>query len=105
MTMRIEITLKNYRCFPDNHPVQIVLDQGFVSLVGVNNSGKSSLLKWLFELRPILSYFAAPTGNFQAMLAGNSQGLGSLPSVRDPDELFCNLNERDLEIHFYAPPD
>jgi hypothetical protein len=33
--MEIEITLKNYRCFPDTNPAKITLRDGFTSFVGV----------------------------------------------------------------------
>lgn len=36
--MQIDITLKNYRCFPDSKPARISLREGFTALVGVNNS-------------------------------------------------------------------
>ena len=46
--MRIELTLKNYRCFPDISPARIVIEDGkWTAFVGVNNSGKSSLLRFI----------------------------------------------------------
>ena len=49
--MDIDITLKNFRCFADRKPAKFSLrSNGFTGFVGVNNSGKSSLLKMFFEL-------------------------------------------------------
>ncbi len=54
--MDLEITIKNYRCFSDEKPARLVLRKGFPAFVGVNNSGKSSLLKLLISPRlyPVL---------------------------------------------------
>lgn len=49
--MHIELTLKNYRCSPDARPMRISLGGGPTAFIGVNNSGKSSLLKFFYEFR------------------------------------------------------
>jgi hypothetical protein len=36
--MDVEITLKNYRCFPDSKPVRFVMREGFTAFLGVNNA-------------------------------------------------------------------
>src|SRR5437762_920773 len=96
--MDIKITLKNYRCFQDTKPVSFVLRSGFTSFVGVNNAGKSSLLKFFYELRPLFKILAQPTGNLSQAASNSSQGLGQSPSIKDTQEIFCNLNERDLKL-------
>ena len=53
--MEVELTLKNYRCFSDENPVCISIRNGFTALVGVNNSGKSSLLRFFYEFRDLLA--------------------------------------------------
>jgi AAA15 family ATPase/GTPase len=47
LLMQIDLTVKNYRCFPDSEPLRIAIRPGFTAFVGVNNSGKSSALKFL----------------------------------------------------------
>ena len=47
--MDAELTLKNYRCFSDESPARFSLRRGFTAFVGVNNSGKSSLLRFFYE--------------------------------------------------------
>jgi len=49
--MDAELTIKNYRCFPDSRPARIVVRDGFTAFLGVNNSGKSSLLRFFYEFR------------------------------------------------------
>ena len=51
--MSIEIILKNYRCFSDSRPARITLRKGIIGFVGVNNAGKSSLLKFFYEFREL----------------------------------------------------
>src|SRR6266702_3463896 len=49
--MEIELTIKNYRCFSDEKPARILIKPGFTAFLGINNSGKSSLLKFFYEFR------------------------------------------------------
>jgi AAA15 family ATPase/GTPase len=56
--MLVDLTINNHPCFAGSKPAHIVLRDGFTAFVGVNNSGKSSLLKFFFELRPL---FDMPT--------------------------------------------
>jgi predicted ATPase len=56
--MLCDLTLKNYRCFADEAPLRIEVRRGFTALVGANNSGKSSLLRFFFELRQLFQWFS-----------------------------------------------
>jgi predicted ATPase len=96
--MQVEITIKNYRCFSDSKPARIVLRKGFTAFVGVNNSGKSSLLKFFYEFRDLFQYLSQPNGNFIETLKGNSQEFRLPSSIFDPEEVFCNANNRNIEI-------
>jgi ABC-type cobalamin/Fe3+-siderophores transport system ATPase subunit len=58
----IELTVKNYRCVGDE-PVRIRIADGFTALLGVNNSGKSSLLRIPYELRYLFQFLANTTAN------------------------------------------
>ncbi len=49
--MDFDLKLYGYRCFPPSHPpTTIQFRNDIVALVGINNSGKSALLKSIFEL-------------------------------------------------------
>lgn len=52
------ITLRNYRTFGASG-VRVPLDHEFLAIVGVNNSGKSSLLRAFHELRGVFSQLAS----------------------------------------------
>lgn len=49
---RIEITLTHYRCFHDTAPIKFSLDPGkTIALVGMNNAGKSTLMRFFYEFK------------------------------------------------------
>lgn len=96
--MNIEITLKNYRCFPDSSPATFQLRPGFTAFVGANNSGKTSLLRFLYEFRDLFRIHSTPSGPLIAALRRNPQAFNLANTVLDQREIFHNGNERDLEI-------
>ncbi|MEW6491515.1 MAG: AAA family ATPase [Cyanobacteriota bacterium] len=98
--MQVEITIKNYRCFSDSKPAHIILRKGFTAFVGVNNSGKSSLLKFFYEFRFLFKLLSSPTESFLNALQGKHSSLKLANSFRDIEEVFCNSNNRDIEIQF-----
>lgn len=96
--MDVELTIKNYRCFPDARPAHFILRKGFTALVGPNNSGKSSLLKFFFELRPLFQIFSQPTHTIVQILQADGPEISFPASVWDPEEVFSNLNGRALDV-------
>ena len=63
--MPVTLEIKNYRCFSREHPVTLELRLGFTALVGLNNSGKATLLRFFYEMRS----FFAQTFDESAILA------------------------------------
>lgn len=53
--MEIEISISNYRCFTDANRASFKIGPGFTAVVGVNNSGKSSLLRFFHDFRDLFS--------------------------------------------------
>ena len=100
--MDIEFTLKNYRCFSDQHPARIRLREGLTSFVGVNNAGKSSLLRFFYEFRPLFANIQAYSTPLLAALKGQGQSIPFPQEIVDNAELFCNGNQRPLEIGIRA---
>lgn len=106
--MLCEITIKNYRCFTDEHPAVFELDECFTAIIGPNNSGKSSLLRMFYELRPLWSSLSAVSqiGSlwnqndqliFRAGPALQTQGID------DYEEVFSDSNRRALTLRFKFP--
>lgn len=97
----MEITLSNYRAFDDTSPARWELTSGFTAFVGVNNAGKSSLLRFIHEIRPCLRALQSVTANggAQAALGGRPFAFG-FQGVADQNEVFCNRNDRDMTARF-----
>jgi hypothetical protein len=100
--MDVEVTVSNYRCFSDT-PVRFALKKGLQAFVGVNNSGKSCLLRLFYELRNVLSALSQQNGVWSALQGRQGYNLMSL--VKDRDEIFCDRNERDLVLGFDMTPE
>ena len=94
----VDLTIKNYRCFPDTNPLSIQLRDDVVVLIGPNNSGKSSILKFFYEFRELFRMMDGLSGNFLNALRGRDERFGLLRDVADPAELFSNSNNRALEF-------
>jgi ABC-type cobalamin/Fe3+-siderophores transport system ATPase subunit len=78
MTLK-SITFKNYRSF-GRSGAEIPLNDEFVGIVGVNNAGKSTLLRAFYELRPVFAMLAGMRlGN--ESLRGALMARGDGPSV------------------------
>lgn len=100
--MDIEFTLKNYRCFSDQQPARIRLREGLTSFVGVNNAGKSSLLRFFYEFRSLFDAIQTYSATLPAALKGQGPSITFPQEIVDTAELFCNANQRPLEIGIRA---
>lgn len=102
--MALEITIKNYRCFEDTNPARIEIKDGFTAFIGVNNSGKSTLLKFFYEFRHLFEGLAtADSYNWNRLVAGSDFEFNFPHEVSDPEQIFCNRNSRPIDIHFVIP--
>lgn len=97
--MKAGVTIKNYRRFEDSHPLRFPVGDGISAFVGLNNSGKSSVLKFFYEFRNTFGILSARTGNLLAAMQHQPQGLNLL-GVHDHQEVFCNLNDREITVEF-----
>jgi recombinational DNA repair ATPase RecF len=88
--MQIDLTLRNYRCFPDTRPMRISLGSGLTAFIGVNNSGKSSLLKFFYEFRNLFSLLSAPQGGIINALHEGNPVFSYPASITDMNEVFSS---------------
>jgi ABC-type cobalamin/Fe3+-siderophores transport system ATPase subunit len=93
----VQVTVKNYRCFSDS-PANFDLRNGLASFVGANNSGKSTLLRLFYELRNLFAALSQP-GTLRQGLLGPA-GFNDMPVIKDPSEIFCDRNGRDIVLQF-----
>lgn len=104
---KVELTLKNYKCFSESKPVKIGIKSGFTALIGMNNSGKSSLLKFFYEFRQIWNQLSTKLKKFQN---NNDQdflefrthllGLTTTTSLNEINGFSHHGNERPLSVEF-----
>lgn len=88
MNSTFSITLRNYRCFDWRHPAKIEISPGFTAIIGLNNSGKSTVLKAIYELRNVFGSFSHLTNG-----ATHCETTTSFPGIADMTEL-ANENDR-----------
>lgn len=91
------LTIKNFRCFSDENPVVMEIAPGYTAFIGPNNSGKSSILRLFFELRYLWGHLIDSA--LHNIIMNPIIGLGT-GTIQDPDEVFTNLNRRDIELKF-----
>jgi hypothetical protein len=99
----MRITISNYRCFPDDLPAAINIDPGLGAFTGTNNAGKSTILRFFYELRGLFTVLSMPTGNFTQALRGSAQTFG-FTAVPEIAAVFSNTNDRALEIRLDLSP-
>ena len=96
----MKITLRNYRAFDDTRPATWRLDDEFRAFIGVNNSGKPSLLRFFHEARPAWGVLSTLNNSpYQQMAQGTAMNIG-FQSVADVQEVLCNRNTRDMSVEF-----
>lgn len=96
--------LKNYRCFSDSSPLRLDIQSGATAFVGANNSGKSTLLRFFYEMRHLFRGLSTDISCWRELTT--SQGhkhIQRVEVVRDEEELFHNLNDRDIEFSLVVP--
>ncbi|MBY0271015.1 MAG: AAA family ATPase [Burkholderiales bacterium] len=98
----IEVTLSNYRCFKDEAPATFRIGSGFTAFVGQNNAGKSSALKFFYELRDIFT-FIGPNGNFINLLRGKPE-IVNARGVFEHTDIFCDLNSSQQILQLQLQP-
>jgi ABC-type cobalamin/Fe3+-siderophores transport system ATPase subunit len=101
--VKIRLTIKNYRCFSDICPAAITIGDGFTAIIGVNNAGKSALLRFFHEFRALFQQASDPF-QFAVHFGANVQrSYGTNMFTADTPQsdamgVFCNANDRPLSI-------
>lgn len=91
-----KFTIKNYRCFSDEHPLEFEIRDGFIAFVGPNNSGKSFILKFFYEFRTIWNYLFNRS-NLDSLLRGGQNSI-DFQRIIDKSEVFYRFNNRDISV-------
>lgn len=102
--MHTKIVLRNYRCFSDVSPGIFEIGKGFTSFIGPNNSGKSTILKFFFEVRHVLNSFGTIRNGplSSGFFSQDAAHFGVFPSpITDQAEVVFETAESNcqFEIH------
>lgn len=102
----VRLTIKNYRCFSDEHPLVMDYARGFTALVGPNNSGKSAFLRFIYEHHNLWTHLRA--AKHIAGLANNpgNEVSYNVRGVVDIEEMVCDLTRRPIAFNaeWVGPP-
>lgn len=96
----VRITIKNYRCFSDQHPLRFDLTGGTIAFIGPNNSGKSAALKFFYEFRGIWGAIANLAAGGRPHQSDLTFGFIFPFAVDDPERIFNFGNKRDATFEF-----
>ena len=97
--MRAELRISNYRCFSEERPAVFQIRDGETALVGANNSGKSTLLKFFYEMQPLFSDLVSSRDFLVQILKGGLPGIRTQAYTGDMKNLFYNGNSADITIY------
>jgi len=59
----VRLTIRNYRSIPFDNPISLEIQRGITFILGVNNIGKSNLLRFFYEFRQLKDYASYSTSN------------------------------------------
>ncbi|MDG9671259.1 AAA family ATPase [Hahella sp. CR1] len=90
----MRIVVKNYRCYTEEMPLQLNLSRGITSIVGLNNSGKSTIFRFFYEFRSLWARLAGD--GLQEVINTNSANISY--SLHEPTKVFTDINEKDIQI-------
>ncbi len=96
--MKATFRISNYRCFPNDHPAEIELRDGVTALVGVNNSGKSSLLRFFYEFRNLFVSIGDDPNQLVSALRGGNVTFEPMAHTIHPDNLVNYRNKAPITI-------
>ncbi len=90
-----KFTIKNYRCFSDERPLEFIFRDGFTAFVGPNNSGKSFILKFFYEFRNVWNILR--NSNLNNLVQNNEIGIDFI-KVIDKSDVFHRFNNREIQV-------
>jgi ABC-type cobalamin/Fe3+-siderophores transport system ATPase subunit len=99
VALDVDLSLWNYRRFDDSRPAHVRITDGFTALLGVNNAGKSSLLRFFYEFRNLFDALQDPSqiGTFANALTG-ARVLNATPTVLPGERPWHTENDRPIRI-------
>jgi ABC-type branched-subunit amino acid transport system ATPase component len=100
--MQIHLKLSGYRCFPPDKPACIVFREGMTALIGLNNTGKSALLRSIYELRDLFLRLSANSNQLQTAMMHETD-FQPVEEIGDYEDIFWHFSSEDALIEISLP--
>lgn len=91
------IAVHNYRCFDYDNPMILEFRDDVTALLGINNAGKSTCLRFFYEFRWLFMSFLDKR-NLNMILEHQVTHTYRAQNLTDAQEIFCNRNEKEIYI-------
>lgn len=104
----ISIRIRNYRNFSPSH-IEFEIKEGITFILGLNNTGKSNILRFLFEMRGILQELSRYTSSASSNIRFNASpgfffdNIVTRTNMREPIDIEISTNQKLLRLKI-APP-
>lgn len=97
-----KISISNYRSIPSDKPLKLVLKEGISFILGVNNVGKTNLLKFFYEFRQAWVTLGQTQKKLQTHIAVPFEQLVHRESIDLP--IVCNIESDSLKASLQLTP-
>jgi len=95
-----KVRLYDYRCFRREAPATLEFSNGFTSFIGPNNSGKSALIRFPYEMRSVISAIADYMTQSSWTNLQNQMGWSVSPGLYEEAEILCDRRLPQCSIEF-----
>ncbi|MGM9514561.1 ATP-dependent nuclease [Roseateles sp. DB2] len=95
-----KVRLYDYRCFRREAPATLEFSKGFTSFVGPNNSGKSALIRFPYEMRGVIVGIADQMAQGTWTGLAHQMGWNVNHGLYEPAEILCERRYPECSIDF-----
>ena len=99
-----KVRLYDYRCFRREVPATLEFNRGFTSFIGPNNSGKSALIRFPYEMREVISSIAHHMTQASWTNLLNQRAWSVSPGFYENAEILCERQFPQCSIDFEPSP-
>ncbi len=95
-----KVRLHDYRCFRREAPATLEFTSGFTSFIGPNNSGKSALIRFPYEMRSVISNIADRLSQHGLANLTSQMGWDVSHGSYEQAEILCERQHPSCSIDF-----
>ncbi|MBY0263575.1 MAG: hypothetical protein K2Q20_14610, partial [Phycisphaerales bacterium] len=81
---KIRLCLSGYRCYREDKSLDLTIGGGMTAVVGLNNSGKSTALRSVNELRPVFEMLSIAQNRWNGIPPSNLRFSETIRGSQDP---------------------